>query len=410
MALTPKQRKAALEKGLAVNLAADDDSKYRSPNPKAATQLFSKPAEATQPTDTLPADGRPVVLPADGRPVVLPADGHYRQTVDRKHYRQTGSENGLQDFPSLPSDGRPVADKEPDGSPIPLAPVQWATWEALKEAESTGKLVSYRKLALEVSASIRGVRDALTVIEKEGGIRAKVTVRTPDEQGMRIALNTLKPFRPASLQETKGLLKRGNDYRQTVDRKSVVLPSDGRRLSVCITDYIRQTDVGELLRILPPAWNIRERTLIEIARSFPLMTSLEFRRSLLLLVDQAKKGQTAIQNHNAWLKAAFTKSEGPLVTQRMIEAHLDQLIQVPQLTQSKRYERQEPDEKGQGGAEEIELLRWYLACGTEERAKIDRRAEEKVTPLLAVVAEDKRAGVIEEARLEAIRELVAKMK
>jgi len=58
MALTPKQRKAALEKGLAVNLAAADDRKYRSPNPKAATQLFAKLAEATQSTGTLPADGR----------------------------------------------------------------------------------------------------------------------------------------------------------------------------------------------------------------------------------------------------------------------------------------------------------------------------------------------------------------
>jgi len=67
-------------------------------------------------------------------------------------------------------------------------------------------------------------------------------------------------------------------------------------------------------------------------------------------------------------------------------------------------------EKGQGSAEEIELLRWYLACGAEERAEIDRCADEKAAPLLAVVAEDKRAGVIAEARLEAIRKHVAKLK
>ena len=418
MALTPKQRKAALEKGLSVNLAAADDSKYRSPNPNAATQLFAKPAEVSQSTSSLPADRLPVVLPADGRPsdvpadgrpVVLPADGDYRQTVDRQYYRQTGSEKAVQNLAALPADGLPVDSEKLHDSPSPLAPIQWATWEALKEAESSGKLVSYRKLALAITASIRGVRDALAVIEKEGGIRAKVTVRTPDEQGMRIALNTLKPFRPASLKETKGLLKRGGDYRQTVDRKSPALPADGLRLSVCITDYIKQTDVAELLRILPAVWNIRERTLIEIARSFPLMTSLEFRRSLLLLVDQARKNQTVIQNHNAWLKAAFVKNEGPLVTQRMIEAHLDQINQVPKLAQTKRHERQEPKEKGQGSTEEIELLRWYLACETEERAKIDRSADEKATPLLAVVADDKRAGVIEEARLEAIREHIAKL-
>jgi len=393
---------------LSVNLAAADDSKYRSPNPNAATQLFAKPAEVTQ-ADT---------LPADGRPVDVPSDGVSRQTVDRQYhrqtgsarYRQTGSEKPVQNLAALPADGRPVANKEPEDSLIPLAPIQWATWEALKEAESAGKLVSYRKLAQAVNASIRGVRDALAVIEKEGGIHAKTTVRTPDEQGMRIALNTLKPFRPASLKETKGLLKRGTDYRQTVDRQSIVLPSDGLRLSVSITDYIKQTDIAEILRILPPVWNIRERTLIEIARSFPLMTSLEFRRSLLLLVDQARKSQTSIQNHNAWLKAAFVKNEGPLVTQRMIEAHLDQIAQVPQLMKTKRYERKEPKEKGESGAEEIELLRWYLTYGAEERAEIDRCTDEKAAPLLAVVAEDKRAGVIEEARLEAIHEHVAKLK
>jgi len=404
MALTPRQREEALKKGLSVNLAAEDDSKYRSPDPKAAIQLFARPAEVN----------KAKLLPADGRPAVLPADGVSRQTVDRQcyrqtgspRYRQTGSKEAATNLVELPADGGPVVGEEPNETSIPLAPVQWATWEALKEAEVSGKLVSYRKLAQAVNASIRGVRDALAVIEKEGGIRAKITVRTPDEQGMRVTLHILTPFRPATLKEAKGLLKRSNDYRQTVDRQSPMLPADGLRMSVSVTDYIKQTDVAELLRILPPAWNIRERTLIEIARSFPFMTSLEFRRSLLLLVDQAGKSQTVIQNHNAWLKAAFVKSEGPLVTQRMIEAHLDQLGQVSGLVKTKRLEHQK--EKGQKSTGEIELLRWYLACGPEERATIDSRADEKAAPLLSVVSEDKRAGVIEEARLEAIRERVTK--
>jgi len=398
MALTPKQRKAALERGLSVKLATADDSKYCSPNPNSAMQLFAKS----------PEESKANVLPADGRPAALPADGISRQTVDRQRYRQTGSKEAATHDVRLPADGRPAAHEEVAETSIPLAPVQWAIWEALKEAEVLGKLVSYRKLAQSVNASIRGVRDALAVIEKEGGIRAKVTVRTPDEQGMRVTLHSLTPFRPATLKETKGLLKRSNDYRQTVDRKSPVLPADGLRMSVSITDYIKQTDIAELLRILPPTWNVRERTLIEIARSFPLMTCLEFRRSLLLLIDQAEKNQTAIQNHNAWLKAAFVKTEGPLVTQRMIEAQLDQLSQVSGLAQTKKLEQQEPRDKGQGGVGEVELLRWYLACGPEERATIDCRADEKAAPLLAVVAQDKRAGVIEEARLEAIRERLTK--
>src|SRR5262249_41464813 len=153
---------------------------------------------------------------------------------------------------------------------------------------------------LVANASIRGIRDAFAVIEKEGGIRSKATIRTPDEQGMRVAIEPRIPFRLASIKETKGLLKREGNYRQTVDRQSPALPADGLRLSVSITEYIKQTDMAELLLILPPAWMIRERTLVEIARSFPRMTLIEMRRSLLLLVDQVAKSRTPIQNHNAW--------------------------------------------------------------------------------------------------------------
>lgn len=74
MALTPKQRKAALQKGLSVDLATADDKKYLHPNPDAATQLFIKPPKVSQSIE---------LLPVDGRPAVLPADGQFRQTVDR---------------------------------------------------------------------------------------------------------------------------------------------------------------------------------------------------------------------------------------------------------------------------------------------------------------------------------------
>jgi hypothetical protein len=83
MGLTPKQRKAVLEKGLSVNLASPpDEAKYLTPNPKAAIQLFSKSIKPTETEDGIPADGRPEALPADRKP---------QQTVDRKHYRQTVS-------------------------------------------------------------------------------------------------------------------------------------------------------------------------------------------------------------------------------------------------------------------------------------------------------------------------------
>ena len=390
MALTPKQRKAALRKGLSVDLAAADDKKYLNPNPVAATQLFAKLPKVNE---------RAEELPADGRPVDVLADGQLRQTVDRQHYRQTGSKMRVPESTTLPADGRPVETQTLNNSTIPLAPLQWAIWEALKEADSLKKLVSYRKLAQIANASIRGVRDALSVIEKEGGVRSKITVRTPDEQGMQIELNTLKPFRPASLKETKGLLKREGNYRQTVDRQSRVLPSDGLRLSVSINDYIKQTDIADLLKILPPVWSIREKTLIEIARSFPTMTSLEFRRSLLLLVEQVTKSQTDIQNHNAWLKAAFAKSEGPLVTQSMIEAHLDHIARSPKVTQMKSPQSSIDDDiRG-----DFDALRWYLAASSEDRAAIEKAAEEAAASALRVAPSDKHPDIREQALIEAAR-------
>ena len=403
MALTPKQRKVALEKGLAVNLASTDETKYLSANPKAAAQLFAKPLLQATSQKELPADGLPTDVPADGQP---------RHTVDRKHLRQTVSPHNRQTPPAvnikteeaLPADRKTEVEPNTDSSRIPLAPVQWAVWDALREADIAGRLVSYRKLAQVVNASIRGVRDALAVIEKEGGIRLKVTVRTPDEQGMRIELDALKPFRPASLKETKGLLKRHSNYRQTVDWKSLALPSDGLRLSVSITEYIKQTDIVELLKFLPPVWNIRERTLVEIARSFSAMTSLEFRRSLLLLVEQTAKSHILVQNHNAWLKAAFAKNEGPLVTERMIEAQLDHIAQGAKGTQVKAAQASDKDDL----QADFAALRRYVNATAEEREVIERVAETKVVPALRVTPPEKHSEIREQALVEASREFFTK--
>ena len=231
MGLTPKQRKAALEKGLTIDLASPNDKKYINPNPTAATKLFTAtPVES--PTEEL--------LPADGLPVVLPADRLLRQTVDRQYYRQTVSRmqddfppsNEEKKDPPLPADGLPVVEGTSGLEAIPLAPVQWVIWQELNKAEVQDKVVSYRRLARVASASIRGVRDAFAAIEKEGGIRSKETIRTPEEQGLRVRLNTEIIFRMSTLKETKGLVKRGGHYRQTVDRQSPALPADGLRMYV----------------------------------------------------------------------------------------------------------------------------------------------------------------------------------
>jgi hypothetical protein len=405
MALTPKQRKAALERGFSVQLATPDDSKYRSPNPKAATQLFAKARKENKTPQELPADRQTAALPADGLPRQTVDRQHYRQTVSQD-YRQTGSEEEHKKSKLLPADGRPAVSNEGEEfsltKPIPLAPVQWAIWEALCEADAAERLVSYRKLAHAIHASIRGVRDALAVIDKEGGIISKVTIRTPDEQGMLIRVDRSRPFQKSSLKETKGLLKREGNYRQTVDRQSPVLPADGLRLSVCINNYIKQTDIAELLPLFPPTWNIRERTLVEIVRQYPRMTLIEFRRSLLLLVGQVTKGKTQIQNHNAWLKAAFAKNEGPLVTEKMIEAQLDH-VTAGLKGQGVNIASQKETENGDLQAE-LSTLRQYVTARAEDRAIIDEKAREKAAAALRITPEDKHGVILEQALIEASRE------
>ena len=181
-----------------------------------------------------------------------------------------------------------------------------------------------------------------------------------------------------------------------------MLPADGLRLSV--SDYIKQTDVADILKILPPAWNIRERTLIEIARTFPSMTSLEFRRSLLLLIEQVAKNQTDIQNHNAWLKAAFEKTEGPLVTQNMIEAHLDHIDHTSKVTPNKSLPSSIEDEvRG-----DFDALRKYLAASPEDRVAIEQAAEKSAEAALRMAPIDKHPDIREQALIEAARKFFEK--
>ncbi len=402
MALTPKQRKAALEKGFSVNLATEDDSKYRSPNRAAATELFAKAADGYKTKPSLPADGVTEQLPADGLPGQTVDRQYYRQTVSQ-HYRSTGSEKQLTEEIILPADGQPVIEGNETAKNIPLAPVQWALWSALRAADLADQVVSYRKLALVANASTLGISDALAVIEKEGGIRSKTTVRTPDEQGMRIETEPSTNFRLASIKETKGLLRRDGNYRQTVNRQSVALPADGLRLSVSITEYIKQTDLADLLLLLPPTWSIRERTLIEIARSFPRMTLIELRRSLMLLVQQASKGRPQIQNHNAWLKAAFVRSEGPLVTERMIEARLDHVALSAKDNSVDTAQRKQGEELHV----ENSALRRYLTAPPEQRQIIEEQAKEKSLPALRMTPTDKHDQIREQALIDASMEFFA---
>jgi hypothetical protein len=135
--------------------------------------------------------------------------------------------------------------------------------------------------------------------------------------------------------------------------------------------------------------------LIEVANALPMMTAIEFRRSLLHLVGQAHSSRHTIQNHNAWLKAAFLKNEGPLVTERMIEAQIDQ--------KKSTIEGKAVPVRG-SESDEIEVLQRYVAASEEERAAIDHAAAEKVASVLSLVSSEKHAAVTAQARIECARE------
>jgi hypothetical protein len=364
----------------------------RTPELRTVPQETPRPAQALRPdrqgqalTTESPASGQTL----DPQQAQTPDGLGLHQTV-RPASGQTAKPIG----PLVPSLLRPDPRPRAVEDSILLAPLQWAVWQTLQGVAETGHVTSYRAIAKQTNSTIDGVRKAVRVLEKEGVIIRKETVRTAEEQGFRVAVNPNAKVRRGTLNEAKAILKRGLTLGQTSDRQGLILRPDGLRMFVCKNLNIKQTDLAQLLRIPPLDWKIREQTLIQIADALPDMTAIEFRLSLSYLVSQAQQTKTEIRNHNAWVKAAFEKNGKPLVTEREIEARYEK---VP-------LRLEHPRETGQGNTEDLALLRRYLACGPGEREEIDRRAHEKVTPLLNVIAEDKRAGVIEEARLVAVRE------
>jgi hypothetical protein len=387
------------------SLSIDTDSQGKVLIPDCHTsELGSDGQVGMLPPDSHRQDHRPDSeaedLSIDSQRGALGSDPSEYQTVSSKSLNQTVKSNLYQTGAKLRHDRLAQATQQL-AIEILLSPIQWQVWLALKDAEATGLTTSYRRIAREVQCTVDGVKKAVTVIQKEGGIVRKETVRTAEEQGFRVELNYNVTFRRGTLNEAKGVLKRGLNSGHTREGQVQALGLDGLRMSVGIkNNYIRQTDIAQLLRISPPEWKIREQTLIQIAEALPDMTAIEFRLSLALLVDQAKRAKDPIRNPNAWMKAAFEKNERPLVTEREIEARFE--------LSSPRRDAQKPRLEAEQGSQDLELLRRYLTCEPHERAEIDRMAEEKCVPLLKVVSDDKRPGIIEEARLEALRDFFAK--
>jgi hypothetical protein len=280
---------------------------------------------------------------------------------------------------------------------IPLAPLQWRVWQALVTFE--GRVISYQGLASQVNGSIPGIRQAIRTIEREGGILSRTTVREKTVegailQGFRVVLNHAISFHQISSQEAHRLQQR-NPTPRDISGGLIQPPSDiSHSLRMYVSRKI-QTYMPELLRLCPRDWQIREQTLVKIIESFPEMSALEFRRSIRYLVEQAKNAKHPIQNPNAWLKAAFERNGGPLVTERMIEAQLDQ--------------RGTPinEERALASAEaanDLEILRRYVTASADDKATIDRLAEERLGKLLDTVAANKHEGIREQARIECARE------
>jgi hypothetical protein len=288
----------------------------------------------------------------------------------------------------------------PDHTAILLAPVQWQVWEVLQKFANTQPIISYRQIAKQTKSTIEGVRKAIRVIQKEGGIINKEVIRTAEEQGVKLTINPNIRFRTGSLNEAKGILKRGLNLGHTPTYQSQVHGTDGAGMYVCRNLNIRQTDLVKLLHIPPLEWKIREQTLIQIAEALPEMTALEFRLSLSYLVEQAKTAKEPIRHPNAWVKASFEKNGAPLVTEREIETRFTQQTIRSEATQRRSEEREM--------SQELELMRRYLACEPEERSEIDHVAAQKAAPLLKIVSDDKRAGVLDEARITALKEFFSR--
>ena len=259
-------------------------------------------------------------------------------------------------------------------------------------------------------ATIRGVRDAMQVLEETGGILSKQTVRTATEQGIQFTLDHSISFRQASLKETLGIPKRAYIHRPTVGRRTVVPPSDRRSsMYVCKKNtYIQEEDIKNLLEVCPVEWKIREATLITIADYYPDMDPTTFRLSLLQALEQAREGKAVIKKPNAWLKAAFEKNGAPLITARDIEAQVTR----GQGATTKHRAASQADHHLVPAAqpEESEILRRYLAAPEDQRQEIDHQAAEhlaEMQPMLDQIGPDKTQEILIHARIEAARAVLA---
>ncbi len=403
-----KKQRDAIARGLrAVDIRPENEEQFRRPTLQGGFAVFSRvgasqPEEKQDPSPSsesiiipLTPDPRRDVLTPDGQGSEVTPDRQKALTPDGERLPPTPGE-GLpptlikKRLKALPSDGRGQVNLPPTYDTL-LSPLQWRVLQILRELEARLELSSYRDIAARVSSTREGVKSAIEVLRKVGAVLGYEIVRTAKTQGVRFRLNHEKQFQETSLGKSKGLPKRDSVLPLTVRGRRDVI---GTSMYV----FLNNTYIRELLQLLPVEWQIREQTLRQIWELNPTMSRLEFRRSLLTLIEQTKAGPE-VKNPNAWLKGAFERNGGPIVTETMIEDQLDRravsTAKAPTLEKDRT-------------VEESEILRRYVTASAEDRDQIDQAAEERIGRLLTTVSPDKHAGIREQARLECTREFFKK--
>jgi hypothetical protein len=283
-----------------------------------------------------------------------------------------------------------------DQTSIPLSELQLTVWQELQRMNYANERTCLQDLADKINQKKRGLQRAIEALRKEGAIKL-LYIKTREFQGFSVEINPSVRFHLGSKKEVYGIVRRGQTVVPRHYGLTVVPRHSEHSMYVCKKNtYIHGGDITILLQTSPAEWKIREQTLIQIADTFPTMTAIEFRLSLLHLIDQAKKGKPTVHNPNAWLKASFERNGGPLVTEREIEVRVRK--------QEVHISAPPPKLGEETQTQDIETMRLYLTAGSKEKAEIDKLAERRVERLLATIAPDKHMGLREEARIECARE------
>lgn len=395
MALSKKKQKQLLERGFKVDL--DPNSKRYQPrviNPNTRGLLDrtsppspivpKKPPPSTDGQDQVPSTDR-----LDEAPRVDPE--HPVQTV-----WTSPSTDRNNPIPSTDGQNQVPSTDNPDEASIPLSKQQWDVWNLLRSVAESHEIVSYRIIAERLKIKPNGARRAVEAIQKERGLLKKETVRTATTQGFRIEVNPYVRFHQVDKHVTYGILKRGLSHAPRPDGLDGVPSTHMHSMYV---SNLRHTDFKELLRLFPPEWRLRERTLRHIKSQNPTLSPIHLKTSYLYLIGQAQSSKQKIKDHNAWLIGCF--KDGAPITEADIEMLLENHYTVKQ---SKNPSGQPEENEREQQSDEIAILRKYLASPDTERVEVDRLAEAKAAPLLVQVGEDKHAGIREQAKIEAARE------